>query len=262
MFVPRASTIALGHIHADATAVDMAPATESRMLNTEINPHFADPNPCFLCSDLNTDVENAKYRVPLCYRNLGTEAGLDSQDLAIIEALPDIEGVRQLRMLVEDSCGIGIWVPLLAYDLERKTGAQLSQETMGAITVFPPCDWQALKSELTDWCFEGVEQEFENLPYSFEDVLPFARINYSPDLWFLILKGEMAGKVCFWGHEGDCVMEEPWADDIRAWSERIFTTGPEVLGGMAQYSARDSIDLTPDNAVLCPRKYVADYKAV
>jgi len=234
------------------------------MLNTDIIPHFADPNPCFLCSDLNSNAEEAKYRVPLCFRSLGAPEGAesDAQELAIVEGLPDIESVVQLRMLVEDGCGIGIWVPKLAYDIEQRTGGQLSQETMGAITVFPAGDWPALKSEFKEWCFEGVEHEFSGLPYSFEDVLPFARINYSPDIWFLILNGEMAGKVCFWGHEGDCVMEEPWAGDIKSWSERIFATGPEALGGMAQYSAQDSIDLTPDDAVLCPIRYVADYTVV
>lgn len=91
--------------------------------------------------------------------------------------------------------------------------------------------------------------------------MPFAGINFSEERWFVILRGPLAGNVCWFTHDGDCVMDAAWATDVRGWADRIWSEIPSVLGGTIRYSPVDSIDVVPNDAELYPETYVSDWLA-
>lgn len=229
----------------------------------DIAPQLDHPSPCFLCSNLTDRKSTRRYRVPLGH--IQFDALL--QDLnptaaaAAIDALPDIPSAQQLRALTQDRLGLGIWAPQSLLTIADPSGlSDLElQARAGSVIIFPPAEWAHLRTEFADWQDDGVEAAFEGLPYSFDDILLFAGPNYSPNRWFLVLRGPMAGNVCWWTHDGDSVMNKFWATDIRDWARRIFTDPLEdTLGGLVRFTAADSIDPAPDDAELYPLEYRAE----
>lgn len=222
---------------------------------------LSDPAPCLVCEDLTHRESKARYRVPLRHRVL-TECCCKAnveEARRLIAALPDLASVRQLKALLRGEQGLGLWVSAWVDDrrgsFERET--ELWQAGWGSIVVYPPHEWPCLMKTWEDWFFQGVEKEFADVPYSFADVLPFAGPNFSPDRWFLVLRGPMAGKVFWWTHDGDWVMDTPWAEDIRGWADRIWQETPDVFGGVIRFRAEESIDHPPEDAELYPLHYDA-----
>ncbi|MBK8914525.1 MAG: hypothetical protein IPM64_07965 [Phycisphaerales bacterium] len=178
-----------------------------------------------------------------------------------LAGLPTLESSAQLAAVLEGVKGLGLWAPKLAMGEsgpKAQPGDHRYQAAYGSVLIFPPHEWELLRGTFANWQFDGVEAAFENLPYSFDDIVPFAGLNLSPDLWLLILRGPLAGSVCWWTHDGDSCMDEPWAADIRAWGERIHADGPDVLGGTIRFEADDSPDGPPADAELYPLEYHPD----
>lgn len=171
--------------------------------------------------------------------------------------LPDLASCRQLRALLQNHMGLGLWVCKRLDDLREELDPEsLEYATLcGSLLVFPPAEWAHMRIEFSDWQYDGLEAAFEGLPYGFEDILLFAGPNFSPDRWFLVLRGPMAGNVCWWTHDGDSVMTEPWATDLKAWGDRIYAESPDILGGVVRFGAEDSIDPAPEDAELFPVEY-------
>ncbi len=224
---------------------------------------LGDPSPCFLCENLTDSASKSLYRVPV--RHIRTPSVTADANLAegraALAALPEIESTGQLRAIVSDGHGHGLWVPQRLLDAPGsiEPGTSAEQAAAGSLLIFPPAEWGHLRDEFADWQFDGVEAAFEGLPYTFEDIVLFAGVNFSPDRWFLVLRGPMAGNVCWWTHDGDSVMHEPWALDIRAWADRIFADKPEdTFGGVIRFAAADSIDPAPDDAELYPIRYLPE----
>ncbi|MBX3381839.1 MAG: hypothetical protein KF805_17225 [Phycisphaeraceae bacterium] len=179
--------------------------------------------------------------------------------------MPDSPSVAQLRSLLAGGHGLGLFV---SSELDRRVSEgkverdpDISQSLAGAIVLFPPHEWDEVRSHMKDWFPDGLEEQFGPLPYSWDDIVPFAGINFSEERWFVVLRGPMAGKVCWFTHDGDCVMDEPWAADVRSWAERVWAELPDVLGGAIRYGAKDSIDEVPSRAELYPRQYTADWRS-
>lgn len=227
------------------------------MKPTDVLAGLRDPAPCFRCRDLRNRSSTDRYRVPLLNRPLpcfNLEAPEPEASAQALADLPDLPSTRQLRAILANNLGLGLWAPAQRV---RSSGTP-EQEAFGSLIVFPPNEWASLLDEFVRWQFDGVDEAFSGLPYTVNDVVPFAGPNFSPDRWLLILRGPMAGNVCWWSHDGDTVMEEPWARDIRSWGDRIFAEAPDVLGGVVRFSAIDSVDAPPADAELLPIEYRAD----
>ncbi|MDP1661423.1 MAG: hypothetical protein Q8L55_05865 [Phycisphaerales bacterium] len=181
-----------------------------------------------------------------------------AESKAILDRLPDSPTVRQLRALFNDSDGIGLFAPARIGPDDAEEGSISAQWSYGSILLLPTAEWEAKKAEFVDWQFEGVEAAFADLPYGLDDILCFAAINFSPDMWYIVLRGPMAGAVCWWTHDGDSVMHEPWATDLRAWGERIWREVPEVFGGVIRPTPDSCIDPVGAEGDLYPERYVAD----
>lgn len=236
------------------------------MKPSDVIPQLNDPNPCFVCRASFNHESGTRYRVPVVNVPLPC-AMSDGPDTAAARAalarLPELPGREQLTALVGGGEGIGLWVPR-ALDECRDTlqaGTREAQLAAGSLVIFPPHEWGVLRDRLKDWFFDGVEAGFAGLPYGFDDVLPFAAPNFNADCWFLVLRGPMAGKVCWWTHDGDSVMDRPWAEDLRGWGRRVFAETPEVLGGTVRFTAEDSIDRAPNGAELRPERYLPEMGA-
>ena len=231
------------------------------MLNAKLIPGLAGPNPAFLCSNLRGERgSDARYGVPVRHRVLShtfSEGPDTSAGMAAVRELQASLPGHQLSELVSDAQGIGLWVPRSRLVDETSNDPDLSnsQDSCGGLLVYPPHEWEGLREEMADWFGDYVDETFAELPYTFEDVLPFAGLNYSPDRWFVVLRGEMAGKVCWWTHDGDSVMDQPWADDIRSWAMRVWKECPGVFGGIMRFGPDDTIDPCPSDAELYPEAY-------
>lgn len=153
--------------------------------------------------------------------------------------LPDLGTIRQLRELLSDGSPIGLYIPEKHY--ERTSSASTNAEeqaALGGVYMIPPQEWQNFRSMWQEWFFDGPEVEFEEYPFEFEDTLGFAMRNFSPDIWFIVIRGEMAGHIYLWGHDGD---GDAWADDLTGWAERIHADLDEAFGGVISYGA-DAIE--------------------
>ena len=44
---------------------------------------------------------------------------------------------------------------------------------------------------------------FANLPYGFNDMAVFAKVNFTPDVWYYVTRGPLEGKVFRWQHDDE-----------------------------------------------------------
>jgi hypothetical protein len=218
----------------------------------EVLPGIADPAPGFLCQNLNDRSSSVRYRVPVAH----TRIDCGNTDTAEFDQLPALPSVHQLRTLVGDGTGLGLFVSRQGSDCGGPETAE--QAKMGSVLIFPPTEWPRLKSEFAEWQFEGVDAAFAGVPYSFDDILVFAQINFTPDCWYLVLRGPMAGNVCWWMHDPDSDTDSPWAIDVHDWGRRLWKELPDVFGGIIRFNAAASIDHPPADAQLYPERYLAD----
>ncbi|MBN8596218.1 MAG: hypothetical protein J0L78_00950 [Planctomycetes bacterium] len=237
------------------------------MQAAKLFPRINDPAPAFVCKNNTQRSDPRRFRVPLKHVALThtySEAPNAAAGERALAALPETESVAQLRSVLAGGNGLGLFA---SAELERKanTGTidragRVAQALAGAVVLFPPHEWDEVRSHMRDWFPDGLEAQFGPLPYTWDDIVPFAGVNFSEERWFVVLRGPMAGSICWFTHDGDCVMDKPWATDVRAWGERIWREVPSVLGGVIRYSAIDSIDEVPPNTELFPEEYVADLR--
>lgn len=136
-----------------------------------------------------------------------------------------------------------------------------AQRALGSLLVDPPRRWEKSKEEFVKWQHDGVHEVLDGLPYSLEDMLFFARVNFSPDKWYTVIRGPMAGHVFWWTHDGDSKMAEPWAASIQGWGEKVCDGVPGLFEGVIRFGADDCIENAPPEMTLFPDRYVADLRA-
>ncbi len=135
------------------------------------------------------------------------------------------------------------------------------QDSFGPIFIPPACFWSDLRGQWKDWLGESIEEEFEGLSYTFMDCIPFAKKNYSPDLWFVITAGPMTGKIGFWNHEEAYEENHLYADTLDEMIEKISQLIDEDEERLAAfdvnfYRPSMSIDQVPDGTeCLYPVRY-------
>lgn len=223
------------------------------MVPRDVLPGLADPRPGLLCEDLDTGEKGL--RVPLVHRSLGP---VTDESRALLATLPDIPSVNQLRALLSTSDGIGLFAPALIEPGEEGLGDLSAQWARGSILLLPPTEWKEKKAEVLDWQFDGVDVVFKELPYGPDDILCFSAVNFSPDAWFMVLRGPMAGAVCWWTHDGDSVMDKPWAADLAEWGRMVFKDPIEAFGGVIRPTPMSCIDGGQRDVNLYPERYLAD----
>jgi len=218
----------------------------------DVLPRIADPSPVLLCRAVGADEDDAPLvRVPVTTVAWGEE--IDTAE--VFDKLPRLPAVEQLRVLVGDGFGLGLFAAaaddgLMPDDQEDDVEAQRLQ---GGILIFAPQDWDDEADALAEW-FEG-EGLPEDVPYGLDDVLVFARQNFGPDCWYLVLKGPLAGSVCFFCHDGPGSMHEPWAADIIAWGERVWDDVEEAFGGIVRFPGRTAEGGGVEAKELMPVRY-------
>ncbi|HYD01600.1 MAG TPA: hypothetical protein VEB22_10275 [Phycisphaerales bacterium] len=226
------------------------------MKPTDVLPFLADPRPGLLCLDMLTG--RTGLRVPLVHRRLGPPS---TESAELLASLPPSPTVDQLRVALGAADGIGLFAPALIEPGEAEEGSVSNQWSHGSIILLPPTAWEQQKAEFADWQFDGLDEAFDGLPYGPDDILCFSALNFSPDMWYTVLRGPMAGAVCWWTHDGASVMNEPWAADLKAWGARIIADVTEAFGGVIRPTPMSCIDGGEDELDLYPERYVPDLEA-
>jgi hypothetical protein len=211
----------------------------------EVWPWLDEQGAALLCRDQLESPDAAsggrRVRVRVEHRPLSTVFDWAPGEL---DKLPRGEAGEQLRAVLEATGGVGLFAPKL-WPLIRpgdEGWGHRAQRAIGSIIVWPPCEWARMHSEFMDWHYDGVEEAFKGLPYGPDDVLMFASINFSPNGWFIVRSGPMAGKIVFWTHDGDWQMDQVWAEDVKSWGERVRREMPGVLGGHAEFDSTAAAD--------------------
>lgn len=202
----------------------------------------------FECSVLGGASLQTRARVPLQHREL---AGEPTEVLSLLDTVP---GADQFCETFANGRGYALFLPQtggFAFGPEADAQAEL-----GAIVVLPPELWSEHTSMLADWQYEtpGLIVE-QNVAVS--DVCVFAQVNYSPDCWYVVLRGPQAGKIWWWEHDtADGLMQEPFARSLQGWAERLSEDPVPYLGGTIRYSPASSIDVVDGASQLYPEKLI------
>lgn len=224
------------------------------MRREDLFPWLDDESPVFLCQDLKDEESPTVYRVPIEHRAFAQE--LDQASAARVAGLPPLATFQQLKDLVGDNTLIGLFAPARIPADDAQLDLVKQQIAQGAVLLLPPSEWEEAKKQLAAWQFDGVELAFGGLPYRFEDILVFATLNFSPDCWFAVLRGPMAGQVVWWTHDEDPFLDRPWALDLKDWGRRIREEVPDLFGDSIRYPAEASPDGPPPGAELSPDRYL------
>lgn len=191
-----------------------------------------DPNPVLLCcseDDLQSD-ERPEYAVPVFHEAGGPE---DADKEVLDQLAADLGEDHPVIAHARAHSGTRFFVPKKAE----------GQDAMGALLLFPAVHWPDLKKEWGDWLHDRIEDEFEGLDFGFDDVMPFMKRNYSPDLWFVVLRGPKQGHIGYWSHDGDSEEDLLYADSLDAALDRASTeldefdpdAGLRAFGGVNVY---------------------------
>jgi hypothetical protein len=200
--------------------------------------------------------DGSMHRVPVVHAKLEYLGSDERREFAAeaFDGLPALRSFEQLRALVGDGTPIGLYVPQRVY--EASLGADdpgaLHQFAYGSVHVLSPSDWAMWREGWSDWFFDGAEAEFADLPFGFEDTQVFAARNFSPDLWYIVTRGEMAGKVYMYGHDGEA---GAWAEDLTGWAERIHSDLEGAFGGVIRFRTETDPTLS-EGAELFPLRVV------
>ncbi len=224
------------------------------MRREDLFPWLDDASPVFLCQNLKAPESPTVYRVPIEHRAFAQD--LDEASAARLAELPPLATFQQLKDMVGDNTLIGLFAPALIPADDANLDLVKQQAAQGAILLLPPSEWEEARKQLAAWQFDGVELAFQGLGYRFDDILVFATLNFSPDCWFAVLRGPMAGNVYWWSHDDDSGLDRPWALDLREWGQRIREEVPDVFGDIIRYPAEASPDGPPPDAELSPDAYV------
>jgi hypothetical protein len=213
----------------------------------DVFPRFGETGAVLVCKNLSNRTSKAEYAVPVNHRRLGAAGGVDE---SLMAGLPDLRAVRQLVEVLRETGGVTLFAPTA---WEAAGGSPFEIATVGSVIVLPPEAWEEVRADFLGWQ-KGMEEAWKGVPYGPEDVLVFAKVNYSPDGWFIVLRGEMAGKVVRWSHDNWPDMSVPWAEDLRGWAERLWAETPEIFGGVIRFdeSAAAAETPAPEDAELFP----------
>lgn len=220
----------------------------------DILPRIDERGAVLICEDLAED-SSTKFRVPVEHRRLRQFGPDFDAGLATLRSIGTQPTLLQLHDVLADTGGLGLFAAKLGEALFAPDGkGQITQEQIGSIWICPPQYWANERAELSEWL--GGADALGSSTHRLDDIIVFAGLNYSPDRWYVVTRGPDAGRIFFWGHDGDAEPDEPWATDLVAWGERVWREVPEVFGGVIRFDAGCSDDVNSKHAELFPHTFV------
>lgn len=208
----------------------------------------------FICENLAKE-STARFRVPVEHRRLRQFGPEFDAGLTTLRSFVTQPSLIQLHDVLADTGGLGLFAATRGEALFGPDGkGEISQEQIGSIWICPPQYWANERAELSEW-LDGTDG-LGSSTHGLDDIIIFAGINYSPDRWYVVTRGPDAGRIFYWGHDGDAEPDTPWADDLIAWGDRIWQNVPELFGGTIRWEPHCSEDDCPPNAELFPLEFV------
>jgi len=215
-----------------------------------------DPNPAFACSNLSDIRSPSRFRVPVRHSRIH---GSRLARWLHTRSLPKFQSVQQLLELVKDGSGWALFRP--AQGGYHGIPENHVQQRLGSILIGTPAMWRRWRKELGDWTQAAEETGFDSLACPLADALPFAKLNFSPDVWYIALSGTHAGSVFRWEHDTGDDYTKPWASDLVTWGKKLRASLPDAFTGIIRFNAAASVDVATASAELYPERYLADVSA-
>lgn len=228
--------------------------------STTLLPRMAEENGVFLCSNLNEPESARRYRVPVEHRPFKFFGYAFDRSMKAFASAGGGETARQIAAVLTKTGGAGLFSakgwPMGGPDGTREP----TQEEHGSVLIIPPQYWEEELEELNAWLPDGFQgDQADDLPYGMEDITVFAKINFTPDVWFYIKRGPLEGKIFRWVHDDRSELIEPWANDLIEWGTRVWREVPDLFGGVVRWNRAATPDKDcPANAELFPQTYVLE----
>ncbi|MEL6740522.1 MAG: hypothetical protein AAFP26_07705 [Planctomycetota bacterium] len=212
-------------------------------------PLFRDPAPELVCSQIKSSTDG--WRVPV--RHLLGEPPSEEARSVASSVLRNLSPSHDLRQFYEhhDHAKLFVGGP------PHPEGPGQEQYEYGAIYFASPAEWLEIRKEWEDWFFDGAEAEFEDSALVWPHVMPFARRNWSPDLWYIVVDGPEAGRIGSWDHDCDGLVD-PRFDSLSEFLEWLSLNIEDAFGGVNRYSceaAREQIAAVAADDTLFPLGY-------
>lgn len=166
----------------------------------------------------------------------------------------DGEAIRQLANLVGDNHPVVMQAKAHSGTRLFVGPNQSDYSDLGPALLLAAHMWQSEKEDWKSWIERVGRDEFEDCPHGFEDCVPFAKLNYTADLWYVITAGPHLGEIGYWSldppFEGK---HQIYADSLDSMIERICTesdydgeNGIPICFTLSDYSPASSLDEVPD----------------
>ena len=215
--------------------------SESLPSLVEVMPRLWPAEAGLICRNSSLTSDTREYLVPT--RTLQWP-GASLMDLQEIEReLSGMPGAGDFAQLFAKHNGLGLFSPI-------------TQETP-ALAILPVAEWVEARNQMFGYFFDGIDAEFEDLPFGPGDVIPFASRCASPDVWFVVRTGRNAGKIHFWGHDGEPMQEQPVAWSLADFIELITAENtPDNFGGITRFTGAQAANPQPSrDTELIPMRY-------
>lgn len=159
-------------------------------------PILRDRHARLWCSGLPDDGGGADYGVPVT-NELGRPPSKSAREL-LTSQVGDLAEDDPFVRFYSAHNGARLMVRPEPYEHE--------QDKLGSMLLTTIEEFSEVREELETWVFDwiddGQEDPFVPWGYTWEDVLPFGCPNYSPDRWYIVIRGEHAGRYGLWEHDG------------------------------------------------------------
>ena len=163
-------------------------------------PFIYDTDPVLLCQPNGKDDCPTRFRIPT--RHLLGAPAADSALTKLDKLLGGAPGHMIFREFYSKHNGMGMF----------SVG---NEDDECGIFVLPPIEeWDEVRELMFEWFYDGLEKQFEDNSFGPNDIIPFAQRNYSPDTWYVVTKGPLAGKILYWEHEELYLFEDVFAEDL------------------------------------------------
>lgn len=222
----------------------------------DVLPRLAEQNGAFVCSNLSQRESARRYRVPVEHRQFKLFGPAFDNAIRSVTSAGGSRTAQQIASALAESGGIGLFAAK-GWPWGGPGGTrEPTQEEHGAVLIIPPQFWQEELNDLEGWIPDGFEG-LSDLPYGMEDIAIFAKINFTPDVWFYVTRGSLEGKIFRWLHDDASDLVEPWADDFIGWADRVWREVPDLFGGITRWNRTATPDSDcPEDAELFPLEFV------
>ncbi|MEM7755443.1 MAG: hypothetical protein AAF297_07380, partial [Planctomycetota bacterium] len=121
------------------------------------------------------------------------------------------------------------------------------QAAYGCLWWAPPSEWAAVRERTEAWYEEQEDHEgiFGDRQYGPDDIVPLICRNFSPDCWFVVLRGPLKGRLCHFCHDEWDDGADGVADSFESFFSWVIEDIERSFGGVNTFAPADTADTIP-----------------